>query len=957
MWADIALSFATSIVDAACVNLINKRKVKRIKDKLIEVVKATFGEFSDTSLDCNEFAELISGKVFLDLLRNYFFSIRDGLGRAQYMERFETFVCNYSSKLNPYEVRRFIKKIDELYDTYLHKIIEDNVELNAVIQIMTESHREILKKIVESEENLYKYISSLDKTNIKITDKDILEYHDICRKDYGKVRFTGISGAEDKAVQDIDEFYVKNTFSYYSQKYFDMFEHSVDEIEEIKLNNLFDCGNKIVMIGAAGLGKSTTLNYLFCNYEELYNVKGLKLKIDLKEYAKDIVEDKRDVLWCLATEFNKRIKRTKLTFEDVEKIISDRLNNGECLVILDALDEIPTQAMRNTVRDRINTFCDIYYLNRFIISTREVGYLRNKFDDIFLHIKINEFNPEQIREYSKNWYNMNYKQQFEFKDFWNKFESKVKESKCSNLIKNPIILILALVIFDIQKNLPNRRVEFYKKCIDTFLIVREDRKAAFNMTEKIKNILGDDLVVPKIAYYKYNRSNDDPGYKFTKSEVKNAIFEAIEVPDRINWTEPVNQYTSYLIDRTELIGEIDEDRFDFAHKTFFEYFLAVYYSRLLENCELVNLLKKWIGDSNNDELARLIIEVVIEKNDPRQHKYIIDFLFKQIEEDKNDVRIFYKGVDVFRIISDLYKNNMLLPRFHELYYDCLLFHPNLVDTVERMRFGDSSSAKVVYDSKILAQHFNSAIRDKNNFNVLVETLYRFDDEYKRQVFQITKDDRFKHITNLFRWIKNYIYSTQTKKIDFGDINEEVEYFLGEELDLTLSCPQIYISVVDIILLNKNYSFVSKMLNFNFETCHIFRRYTSPQVLYALEFVAFKNSELFLLFFILMIKCSQKDTNRLLMYILERNRDMKSLNKKKIKSCENVILFLKLLRQSENVEQFKDEIDKLSLYDNQYANIYEKLFKEYKEREQEIDEKRIEAWFKEYNSIETEEVIP
>lgn len=50
------------------------------------------------------------------------------------MERFETFVCNYSSKLNPYEVRRFIKKIDELYDTYLHKIIEDNVELNAVIQ-------------------------------------------------------------------------------------------------------------------------------------------------------------------------------------------------------------------------------------------------------------------------------------------------------------------------------------------------------------------------------------------------------------------------------------------------------------------------------------------------------------------------------------------------------------------------------------------------------------------------------------------------------------------------------------------------------------------------------------------------------------------------------------------------------------------------------------------------------
>ena len=96
---------------------------------------------------------------------------------------------------------------------------------------------------------------------------------------------------------------------------------------------------------------------------------------------------------------------------------------------------------------------------------------------------------------------------------------------------------------------------------------------------------------------------------------------------------------------------------------------------------------------------------------------------------------------------------------------------------------------------------------------------------------------------------------------------------------------------------------------------------------------------------------------MLIYILERNRDIKSLDKKKIKSCENVILFLKLLRKSENVEQFKDEIDKLSLYDNQYAIIYEKLFKEYKEREQQIYEQRIMAWFKEYTSIETEEVIP
>jgi len=84
------------------------------------------------------------------------------------------------------------------------------------------------------------------------------------------------------------------------------------------------------------------------------------------------------------------------------------LDNGKCLVILDALDEIPTLAIRNKVRDEIAIFCGLYYLNRFIISTREAGYLRNRFDETFLHIKINQFSDYQIRKYSENWFKLYY---------------------------------------------------------------------------------------------------------------------------------------------------------------------------------------------------------------------------------------------------------------------------------------------------------------------------------------------------------------------------------------------------------------------------------------------------------------------------------------------------------------------------------------------------------------------
>lgn len=135
-----------------------------------------------------------------------------------------------------------------------------------------------------------------------------------------------------------------------------------------------------------------------------------EIEINLKDYASDISDKHHDILWCLATEFSKHIPRSSLTFEKVSSLLAEYLLKGKCLIIFDALDEIPIQASRNKVRDEISTFCDIYYLNRFIISTREVGYLRNRFDRDFIHIRINEFNMSQIKQYSENWLKINHEE-------------------------------------------------------------------------------------------------------------------------------------------------------------------------------------------------------------------------------------------------------------------------------------------------------------------------------------------------------------------------------------------------------------------------------------------------------------------------------------------------------------------------------------------------------------------
>ena len=80
------------------------------------------------------------------------------------------------------------------------------------------------------------------------------------------------------------------------------------------------------------------------------------------------------------------------------------------------------------------------------------------------------------------------------------------------------------------------------------------------------------LTVPQIAYYKFEHLKKDIGYKFTFTELENAVYSAIGVTDRINWSVAVRNFIQYLVDRTELIQEKDENIYDLHTKRFMSIF-------------------------------------------------------------------------------------------------------------------------------------------------------------------------------------------------------------------------------------------------------------------------------------------------------------------------------------------------------------------------------------------------
>lgn len=704
------------------------------------------------------------------------------------------------------------------------------------------------------------------------------------------------------------------------------------------MESFFDFGNKIVLIGGAGLGKSTTLNYLFCNYEKMYGSYALKLKLDLKEYAEEIGKKKKSILWCITTEFIRRIKQTALSFDDIQFVLAQYLDKGRCLIIFDALDEIPLLSARNKARDEIANFCEIYYLNRFILSTREAGYLRNRFDETFLHIKINQFSIKQIKKYSYNWYYSYYDEPKEFDDFWMKFEQEIKRARCENIISNPIILILALVIFDIEKNLPTRRIEFYQKCIETFLVERESRKAAFVLEDKTKSILAMNLTVPKIAYYKYDHLTENIGYKFNNNELKKAVYSAIGVNDELSWGTAVNQYIEYLVNRTELVQEVDDNIFDFVHKTFYEYFLAFYICKMYDNESLENLLQNWIGDANFDELARLIVESVIQNNEPRQHDHVISFLFEQLESKENVNEM----IDIFAIVVDVYNHNMLQPKFYDRYNRFILRNSRCIERINRRGFIHRMKVneRVKYDASAMAQLFIQVGFDTEDMVQVLDTLLYLNNEYKRKVITGIKNKSVEHMVLLF----SYVEEISREKVDKSRYDlyiQETNYFLNEGIEYLLTYPQIFLSVLNLLLVTHEEESLVELLSYRFKENNKFYSYTNREMLF--EFIRKSQEDVlyFLLFLISIVKCLNGRVNTVFEYIIDYSHRR---NTEEDKNLMKETLFMarlwKNLNQAGTYEEFKVKLVEENLFQSQYDELYEEMYVLYVKNSKGRDDSRI-----------------
>lgn len=332
----------------------------------------------------------------------------------------------------------------------------------------------------------------------------------------------------------------------------------IESFRPISADHFIDTNSRVVVLAPAGSGKTTFLKYLTLAYidENVFKKSNLKIKkfpflISLPLLA----ESKLEIDDYLVNEIK------ELTDNYAEHFVYRKLRKKRAIVLLDSLDEVPTTNRREVIR-KINKFCTDYSDVSVVVSCRVADY--NEPIDHCHEVEIIRLSDNAIEKIIKAW----------FKSDPNKANILYKHLKNDpdvySLTETPLLLSLLCIQFNYDLNIPNRKAELYRRCIETLL--REwDTTRKFRRDTAFSSLTDDrkEKVFEQIAYH-YTNNN------FTYIFHDKGLYEVVE--KCISKFGISDDQSRSVVDEMErhhgIIEKYSAETYIFSHPSFQDYFTA-----------------------------------------------------------------------------------------------------------------------------------------------------------------------------------------------------------------------------------------------------------------------------------------------------------------------------------------------------------------------------------------------
>lgn len=236
---------------------------------------------------------------------------------------------------------------------------------------------------------------------------------------------------------------------------------------------------RCVLLGDPGAGKTTLLRYLaLMTAKRALPRLGdiLPIYVELNAFVRSGLSDLLDYAaqtWDGLYAF---------PHEQARCHIANQLHEGKALFLLDALDETfvgetveNAERSYSVVSQAILQVAAHYPHASLVVTARKAGYQQWASLAGFTELEVLDFRPEDIRQFILNWYTCSRDLHKERKvaDLTLRLE---KNPRLQALAANPLLLSLIVLVYEAQLDLPDRRADLYKRCVDTLLMAWDTKR-------------------------------------------------------------------------------------------------------------------------------------------------------------------------------------------------------------------------------------------------------------------------------------------------------------------------------------------------------------------------------------------------------------------------------------------------------------------------------------------------